>query len=115
MRREKKKSKKQLEAKKKAPELREKMVMRREFIQYLYAEKLKEDAQPKQLILKDKIIWYAEPGTAEAPDSFDHKRYEMVCVRCCCSTPSYSPSSSFVMGPLVRRTSATQSLPMSYF
>ena len=55
-------------------ELREKKITRREFIQYLslYKEKLKkelEDAPPKQLVLKDKIIWYAEPATAKASDS----------------------------------------------
>ena len=111
MRPEKKKSKKQLEAEKKALELREKKMTRREFVQYLYEEKLKEelkDAPPKQLVLKDKIIWYAEPGTAKASDSFDRKRYEMVCVLCCCSIPAYSPSSLFVMGPLSCRTSTTQ-------
>ena len=108
---EKKKSKKQLEAEKKALELREKKMTRREFIQYLNKEKLKEeleDAPPKQLVLKDKIIWYAEPGTAKASDSFDRKRYEMVCVLCCCSIPTYSPSSLSAMGPLSCRTSTTQ-------
>ena len=91
---------------------------RREFIQYSYEEKLKEeleDAPPKQLVLKDKITWYAEPGTAKASVSFDRKRYEMVCVLCCCSTPAYSPSSPFVMGPLWCRSSKTQQLTMSYF
>ena len=50
MRPEKKKSKKHLEAEKKALELREKMMTRREFIQYSYEKKLKEeleDAPPK--------------------------------------------------------------------
>jgi hypothetical protein len=77
-----KKTKKQLEEERKVLELREKKMTRREFIQYLYEEKLKgdlEDAPPKQLVLKDRVIWYAEPGGAKASDSFDRKRYEMVC------------------------------------
>lgn len=109
---EKKKPKKQLEAEKKALEMREKKMTRCEFIQYLYEEKLKEEletAPPKQLILKDKVIWYAEPGSAKASDSFDRKRYEMVCVLCCClDSPAYSPSSSFAMGPPSCRTLKTQ-------
>ena len=86
MRLEKKKSKKHLEAKKKALELREKKMTRRKFIQYSYEVLLKEDLAdppPKRLVLKDKIIWYAKPGTAKASDSFDSKRYEMVFVLCC--------------------------------
>ena len=80
---EKKKTKKELEAEKRALDLREKKMTRREFIQYLYEEKLKEElenAPVKSLVLKDKIIWYAEPGNAKASDSFDRRRYEMVCV-----------------------------------
>ena len=79
---EKKKTKKELEAEKKALDLREKKMTRREFIQYLYEEKLKEElenAPLKTLVLKDKVIWYAEPGNAKASDSFDRRRYEMVC------------------------------------
>jgi len=82
---EKKKTKKQIEAEKKALDLREKKMTRGEFIQYLYEEKLKEElenAPSKRLVLKDKIIWYAEPGSAKASDSFDRQRYEMVCVPC---------------------------------
>ena len=81
---EKKKTKKELEAEKKALELREKKMTRHDFIQYLYEEKLKEEllenAPLKKLVLKDKVIWYAEPGNAKAFDSFDRRRYEMVCV-----------------------------------
>ena len=56
---------------------------RREFIQYLYEEKLKEElenAPLKRLVLKDKVIWCAEPGNTKVSDSFDHRRYEMVYV-----------------------------------
>ena len=87
---EKKKSNKELEAEKKALDLREKKMKRREFIQYLYEEKLKEELENtplKRLVLKDKVIWYAEPGDAKAFDSFDRRRYEMVRVvpyLCCC-------------------------------
>ena len=48
----KKKSKQQLEAEKKALELREKKMTKREFIHYLYEVKVRkplEDAPPKQL------------------------------------------------------------------
>ena len=99
---EKKKSKKQLEAEKKALDLREKKMTRREFIQYLYEEKLREElenAPPKRLVLKDKVIWYAEPGSAKASDSFDRRRYEMVRSSCRCLAlslillPAYSPRS----------------------
>ncbi len=94
---EKKKTKRELEAEKKALDLREKKMTRREFIQYLYEEKLKdelENAPLKRLVLKEKVIWYAEPGNAKASDSFDRRRYEMVCVfvfrvRCpCCCLPT---------------------------
>ena len=109
---EKKKPKKQLQAEKKALELREKKMTRREFIQYVYEEKLKEElenAPPKKLVLKEKVIWYAEPGSAKASDSFDRKRYEMVCILCCCCLIlAYSPSSSFAMEPPSCRTSTTQ-------
>ena len=78
---------------------------RREFIQYLYEEKLNEELENvplKRLVLKDKVIWYAEPGNAKAVDSFDRGCYEMVRVPrlCCCFTrpclscsPAHSPSS----------------------
>ena len=52
----KKKTTKALEAEKKALDLREKKMTRREFIQYLYEEKLKEElenAPLKRLVLKD--------------------------------------------------------------
>lgn len=91
---EKKKPKKQLEAEKKALDLREKKMTRREFIQYLYEEKLREElenASPKGLVLEDKVIWYAEPGSAKASDSFDRRRYEMVRVPCCCLAPTLIP------------------------
>jgi hypothetical protein len=118
---EKKKTKKELEAEKKALDLREKKMMRREFIQYLYEEKLKEElenAPLKRLVLKDKVIWYAEPGNAKASDSFDRRRYEMVCAplrfAVCPAACSYIlPSSSFAMGLPLCRISTTQQLPMS--
>jgi hypothetical protein len=117
---EKKKSKKQLEAERKALDLREKKMTRREFIQYLYEEKLKEElenAPPKRLVLMGKVIWYAEPGSAKASDSFDRRRYEMVCVPCSVlpfGTLTHPASSLFAMEPPSCRTSTTQQLPMSY-
>jgi hypothetical protein len=114
---EKKKTKKQLEAEKKALDLREKKMTRREFIQYLHEEKLKEElgsAPTKKLVLKDKVIWYAEPGDAKASDSFDRQRYEMVCFVQQFGSLAYSSSSSFVTEPLSCQTSTIQRLPMSY-
>ena len=32
------------------------------------------------LVPEDKVILYAEPGSAKASDPFDRRRYEMVCV-----------------------------------
>ena len=81
---------------------------RREFIQYLYEEKLKEELKSmplKRLILKDKFIWYAEPGNAQAVDSFDRRRYEMVRAPRSASTLLFCPaplillSSSFAIEP----------------
>ena len=114
---EKKKSKKELEAEKKALDLREKKMTRREFIQYLYEEKLKEElenAPLKRLVLKDKVIWYAEPGNTKAFDSFDRRRYEMVRVPrslfvfLLCLTLLIPLSSSFAMEPPSCRISTTQ-------
>ena len=68
-------------------------MMRSVFIQYLHEEKLKEELENtplKWLVLKDKVIQYAEPGNEKASDSFDRQRHEMVCVPrsasypCCC-------------------------------
>ena len=78
---EKKISKKELQAEKKALDLREKNMTRGEYVQFLYEEKLKdelENAPLTRLVLKDKVIWYAEPGNAKAFDSFDCRRYEMM-------------------------------------
>ena len=54
---------------------------RGEYVQYLYEEKLKEeleDAPLTRLVLKDKVIWYSEPGNVKAFDSVDCRRYERV-------------------------------------
>ena len=53
-------------------------MMRRDSIQYLHKERLEEElvnAPLKRLILKDKVIWYAEPGNAKASDSPDRRCY----------------------------------------
>ena len=60
---------------------------RREFIQYFYEEKLREGMENsplKRLVLKDKVIWYAEPGSAKASDSLNRTHYEMVRASCRC-------------------------------
>ena len=102
--------------------LEEKKMTRREFIQYLYEEKLKEELKNtplKRLVLKDRVIWYAEPGNAKAVDSFDHRCYEMVRVPrfasvlllLFCPPLLILLSSSFAIEPPSSRISTTQQSP----
>ena len=97
--------------------LEEKKMTRREFIQYLYEEKLNEElrnAPLKRLVLKDKVVWYADPGNAKAVDSFDRGCYEMVRVPRSASVLLFCPpllillSSSFAIEPPSSWTSTTQ-------
>ena len=53
-------------------------MMRRVFIQCLHKEKLKEKLENtplKRPVLKDKVIYYVEPGNANASDSPDRRHY----------------------------------------